>query len=103
MDESLATLITTNPEYIELIRRRSRFAWAIALIPPALLIGFLACLAWAPGIMARPVAGVFTIGMTWGLVIIAASLVLTRLYLHHSETVFEPAQRELLSHLKHKI
>lgn len=101
MDESLARQITNSPEYLALVQRRSRFAWVLALIPAALLTGFLACLAWAPGFMGRPAWGVFSIGMLWGLLIIAAGLAITAWYLHHSENVFEPAQRELFTRLKH--
>ncbi|MBI2970133.1 MAG: DUF485 domain-containing protein [Gammaproteobacteria bacterium] len=102
MDETTARRITSSPEYQALVGRRSRFAWTLALIPAVLLVGFLACLAWAPGFMGRPAWGVFSVGMLWGLIIIAAGLAITWWYLHHSENVFEPAQRELFSRLKQR-
>ena len=99
MDSAAVRALAMNPEYRQLVQRRERFAWSMAAIPTFLLVAFLACLGWFPGLLGRNVFSVFSVGMLWALVIIGTSLVITWFYLHRSERVFDPAQRRLLEHL----
>jgi uncharacterized membrane protein (DUF485 family) len=104
MADPVAEQIAADPEYLELVRRRGRFAWCIALIPTVLLVGFLACLGSFPGFMARPLTagGLLTVGLAFGLLVIFVSLGITALYLHVSSRRFEPVQKRLRERLSQR-
>jgi len=102
VDPSVAQRIKTQPEYLDLVRRRSRFAWMLAGGPAFLLVSFLACIGWFPGVLAYKLTdgGLFTVGMLYGLVIMGTSLCATGWYLRRSAREFEPIQKKLLEQFK---
>ena len=90
------TGIAADPAYQSLVRRRSRFAWRMALLPLALLLGFLFLMTVFPAVLARPIIGVFTVGMVYGLVILVGSLSATWFFLYRCEREFMVEQARIL-------
>jgi uncharacterized membrane protein (DUF485 family) len=79
----------------ELERRRSRFAWTLTLLMLAIYLAFLALVAFAPGVMGTPVAGVITVGFPVGVGVILAAIVLTGLYVFRANTKYDALERQI--------
>jgi len=92
----------SDPDYLDLVRRRRVLAWTLTSTAFGLLVVFIAVMSWAPGLFARTVAakGFISIGMIAGLVLISACLVMTFYYLRKCDKDFEPMQRKLWDRLK---
>jgi uncharacterized membrane protein (DUF485 family) len=71
--------------------RQTRLSWVLAGAATLLLVGFLAGMSWAPGLWSHRLHGeVLTVGMVAGLIVIAACLLLTAIYLHRCRVEFDP-------------
>lgn len=88
--------IVDNPKFQELVRRRTSFAWTLAAVMLAIYLGFILAVAFAPGLMATRIgAGVTSLGIVLGLVVIVSAFVLTGVYVWRANTVFDDLTREL--------
>lgn len=97
MPEVLTDRIAADPRYAELIRRRSRFGWAMAAIMFAAYIGFILLVAFAKPLLATPIGdGVTTIGVPVGLGLIVAAIALTGLYVLRANRRFDRAMAVIL-------
>jgi uncharacterized membrane protein (DUF485 family) len=88
-DLTSAASMRANPAFIELERKRSRFSWAMTGIMLAIYFGFIFLVAFAPGLMATPVAGAVTLGFPLGLFVIVAAIALTGIYVMRANSEFD--------------
>ena len=70
MDESTLLRIETDPNYQKLVAERKSFGWTLAIITLIIYYGFIAIVAFAPGVIATRVSGDITVGIILGLAII---------------------------------
>ncbi len=77
MDVSALKRIEADPNYQKLVSERKSFGWTLAIITLVMYYGYIAIVAFAPGIISTRVAGYITIGIIMGLAIILASILLT--------------------------
>ena len=92
--------ILRNPRFQELVRRRSGFAWTLAVVMLAIYLGFILMVAFAPGLMAMKLGGgVTSIGILLGLVVILAAFLLTGLYVWRANTRFDELTLDLRKEL----
>ena len=54
MSSAMYERMRANPRFHELVRRRTRFAWTLALTVLAGFYGFVMVVAFAPGVLALP-------------------------------------------------
>ena len=85
MDVSTLKRIKADPNYQKLVAERKSFSWTLAIITLILYYGFIAVVAFAPGIISTKVAGDITIGIIIGVAIILASILLDRHLCHAGE------------------
>jgi uncharacterized membrane protein (DUF485 family) len=94
---ALIEKVMRDGEFRTLVRRRSLFAWSLSAIMAAIYFGFILVVAFAPGVLGRPIGdGVTTIGIPIGLGVIVSAFVLTGLYVRRANTEFDAATREIV-------
>ena len=92
--------IVQNPKFQDLVQRRSSFAWTLAAIMLAIYLSFILAVAFAPDLMALKVgAGVTSLGIVLGLVVIVSAFLLTGVYVARANTLFDDLTRELRKEL----
>ena len=98
MDTRIARNITTNPKYVELVKRRSSFAWQLAIAMLVIYYAFIVIIAFAPSVLGIPIANgwVMTIGIPVGILIIVSAFVLTGIYVQRANTEFDELNRQIL-------
>ncbi len=80
MDVSTLKRIEADPNYQKLVSQRKSFGWTLAIITLVLYYGYIAVVAFAPGLIAVKVIGNITSGMFMGVALILLSIVLTGIY-----------------------
>jgi uncharacterized membrane protein (DUF485 family) len=81
MDVSTLKRIEADPNYQKLVAERKAFGWTLAIITLVIYYGFIAIVAFAPGVISARVAGDITVGIILGVAIIVASIALTGIYI----------------------
>jgi uncharacterized membrane protein (DUF485 family) len=81
--------VRAHPCYAPLVRKRRRLAWALTLAMLVVYFGFIALVAFAPGIMAQPVSRTITLGFPLGLGVILAAIALTGVYVWRANAEFD--------------
>jgi uncharacterized membrane protein (DUF485 family) len=99
---ALIDKIGRDPEFHDLERRRSRFAWTLTGIMVAIYFGFILTVAFEPAILARPLVdgGITTLGIPLGVGVILAAFVLTGLYVRRANTDFDATTERIIERLK---
>ena len=102
MSADLYEKIKNKPEYIQLVARRSRFAWALAAIVLVMYFTFILVIAFAPSWLAIPLfkGSVITIGIPIGLSIIVIAFILTGIYVHKANTDFDHINEKLIKEIE---
>jgi len=96
MLKSLAR-IEQDPNYQELVRRRSSLGWMLSLIILVIYFGFILLVAYAPKFLGtRMGAGVTTIGIPIGLAVIVLAFVLTGIYVRKANSSYDALIRKIV-------
>ena len=86
--------IEQDPNYQELVRRRSSLGWTLSLIMLIIYFGFILLVAYAPKFLGTPLGtGVTTIGIPIGLFVIVSAFLLTGIYVSKANSKYDPLIR----------
>jgi uncharacterized membrane protein (DUF485 family) len=98
MSETVYERVRANPLFQELKRRRSRFAWTLALVVLATYYGFMMIVAFAPSTFAAKIAPGWTLSIGYPIVagIIVGAWILTGLYIRRANGEFEEMTRQIV-------
>jgi uncharacterized membrane protein (DUF485 family) len=98
MDDKTVRLIRSNPAFAELERRRNAFSWSLCGLMLVIYYGFILFVAFAPGLLATPIAagGIVTLGFPLGIGVILAAIVLTGIYVWRANSVFDVMTRQIV-------
>ena len=97
MDARSYEAIQQDPDYKELVRRRSSFGWTLSLIMLVIYFGFILLVAYAPKFLGMPLgAGVTTIGIPIGLFVIVSAFVLTGIYVSKANSKYDALIRRIV-------
>jgi uncharacterized membrane protein (DUF485 family) len=89
--------IERNPDYQELVRRRSSLGWTLSLIMLVIYFGFILLVAYAPKFLGmRLGTGVTTIGIPIGLFVIVSAFVLTSIYVSKANSKYDALIRRIV-------
>jgi len=97
MDEQTAKRIQSDPNYQRLVAERKSFGWTLAIVTLAIYYGYIAVVAFAPSVIAIPVAGAITVGIILGVAIIVASILLTGVYVVRANAHFDELTKSIVS------
>ena len=98
MDPQRLSRVTNDPRFRQLVARRSRFAWTLAVVMLAIYYGFILIIAFAPSLLGAPLApgAVTTIGIPVGVLIIIAAFVLTGIYVRRANSEFDALNQQII-------
>ena len=100
MHEDLVRRLKTNPNYLQLVRRRSRLGWLLTAAMLVIYYGYVLLIAFDKELLARKVGeGVMTWGMPIGLFVIVFTVVIPRLYVQHPNRTYH----ELTERIKREV
>jgi len=89
--------IEQDPNYQELVRRRSSLGWMLSLIMLVIYFGFILLVAYAPKFLGTPIGtGVMTIGIPVGLSVIVAAFLLTGIYVRKANSSYDTLIRKIV-------
>ena len=89
--------IEHDPNYQELVRRRSSLGWMLSLIMLVTYFGFIVLVAYAPKFLGMPLAnGVTTIGIPIGLFVIVLAFALTGIYVRKANSSYDVLVRKIV-------
>ena len=89
MDQTMLSRIESDPNYRTLVAERKSFGWTLAIITLIAYYGFIAIVAFAPGVIATEVSGDITVGIILGLVLILGSILLTGIYVARANSRYD--------------
>lgn len=97
MSNAIYERVRANPLYQELKRRRSAFAWTLAIVVLGTYYGFMMVVAFAPTVLATKIGAGWTLSIGYPIVtgIIVGAWVLTGLYIRRANGEFEEMVRQI--------
>ena len=94
--------VALSPRYRQLVRERSRFSWMLTVVILAIFFGYMLLIAFAPGLLARPIGdGATTLGIPLGIGVILSGIVLTGIYVHRANSRLDPLIRQIVEEEGH--
>src|SRR5438477_10487798 len=97
MNVSRHSRIEQDPNYQELVRRRSSLGWSLSLIMLVIYFGFILLVAYAPKFLGTPLGtGVMTIGIPIGLFVILSAFLLTGIYVSKANSKYDTLIRRIV-------
>jgi uncharacterized membrane protein (DUF485 family) len=98
MDPQRLSRVTNDPRFRDLVARRSKFAWTLAVVMLAIYYGFILIIAFAPALLGTPLApgAVTTVGIPVGVLIIIAAFVLTGIYVRRANAEFDALNQQIV-------
>ena len=93
--------VRRDPRFNDLVAKRSRFAWALMALMLFIYFGFILIIAFFPRLLATPIgAGVTTLGIPVGLLVILSAFLLTGIYVRRANSEFDSMTRQILERAK---
>ena len=98
MSSAMYEHMRTNPKFHELVTRRGRFAWTLAIIVLTMFYGFVLTVAFNPAALGRPVAegSMLTVGGAVELFMFIFFWVLTAVYVRRANNEFDALTQDLI-------
>ena len=89
-----------SPQFQELVRQRTRFAWTLSIAMLVIYFGFILLVAFAKPLLASKIGdGVTSLGIILGLGVIVSAFVLTGIYVQRANSRFDELTRRLTREL----
>jgi uncharacterized membrane protein (DUF485 family) len=88
----------TNPKFQELVTRRGRFAWTLAVVVLTMFYGFVMLVAFSPASLGQPVAegSMLTVGVAFELFMFIFFWLLTAVYVRRANGEFDALTQEIV-------
>ena len=98
MSSAMYEHMRTNPKFQELVTRRGRFAWTLAIIVLTMFYGYVLTIAFNPTALGRPVAegSMLTVGVAVELFMFIFFWVLTAVYVRRANNEFDALTQDLI-------
>ena len=94
--DPVATRVAVDPLFGELVRKRDRSSLVIVVLAMVVYFGYIFLLAFAPGFMSTPVAGVITVGFPLALFVVLFNVVLVGLFVWQANGPFERLREKIV-------
>ena len=89
MDQTSLARIENDPNYLKLVSERKSLGWTLTIITLVMYYGYIAIVAFAPSLIALPLAGSITLGIVLGVALILASILLTGVYVLRANSEYD--------------
>lgn len=100
MKQEMVDRIKNDPDFIHLVKVRSKFAWTLTIVMLVIYFGFVLTIAFDPSILGTPLSegSVTTVGIPVGIGVIISAFILTGIYVRRANGEFD----ELTARIKAK-
>jgi uncharacterized membrane protein (DUF485 family) len=89
-----------SPQFQELVRQRTRFAWTLSIAMLVIYFGFILLVAFAKPLLATKIGdGVTSLGILLGLGVILSAFALTGIYVQRANSRFDELTHRLTREL----
>ena len=97
MKQDMVDRLKNDPDFLKLVRVRSRFAWTLTVIMLVIYFGFVLTIAFDPSILGTPLStgSVTTVGIPVGVAVIVSAFVLTGVYVRRANGEFDELTRRI--------
>jgi cation/acetate symporter len=98
MSSAVYERVRNNPKFQEFVERRSRFALRLSALVLVSYYGFMAVVAFAPGLLRVPLGEGWTTSIGWpiGAAIVVGSWLLTGWYVRRANGEFDAINEEVI-------
>ena len=104
MDKAMVEKIQSNPSYIELVSKRSGFAWKLTILMLVVYYAFIMVLAFSPEVLGASLSGgITTVGIPVGIAIIIFAFALTGIYVNRANGEFDDLSNKVREDLSKEI
>lgn len=102
MKQELVERIKNDPDYIQLTRERSKFAWTLTIVMLVIYFGFVLTIAFDPSLLGAPLSegSVTTVGIPIGIGVILSAFILTGIYVRRANGEFDELTAKIKSKAK---
>ena len=101
MEDVLFKRISSDPRYIELKRKSTRFGWWLTLSMMVVYYGFIVLVAFDKELLFRRLgAGVTTLGMPIGLAVIVFTVLITGIYVRRANSEYDSLTEQIARGVK---
>lgn len=100
MKQGMVDRIKNDPDFLQLTRVRSKFAWTLTIVMLVIYFGFVLVIAFDPSLLGTPLSegSVTTVGIPVGVGVIISAFILTGIYVRRANGEFD----ELTAKIKAK-
>lgn len=101
MDKETVEQIQNDPDYKELLSKRTGFAWTLSIVMLVLYYAYILVIAFDKQLLAKPVSegSLMTWGVPVGVALIVIAFALTGIYVKRANTEFDA----LVKRIKNKV
>ena len=90
MEQDVAQIIKSDPNYQKLVRERSRFGWTLTWLMMIVYYGYILLLAFNKELLSRRLGeGVMTWAMPVGLAVIIFTVLITGIYVRRANSEYD--------------
>lgn len=102
MKQEIVDRVKNDPDFIHLVKTRSKFAWTLTIVMLVIYFGFVLTIAFDPSILGTPLSegSVTTVGIPVGVAVIISAFVLTGIYVRRANTEFDALTAKIKSKAK---
>jgi len=102
MNKELVEKIKANPDYQELVKRRSGFALKLTITMLVVYFTFILTIAFNPALLGTPISAdsVTTIGIPIGVAVIIFAFILTGIYTKRANSEFDDLTNKIKNAVK---
>ena len=100
MKQEMVDRIKNDPDFLQLVKERSKFAWTLTIVMLVIYFGFVLVIAFDPALLGTPLSegSVTTVGIPVGVGVIISAFILTGIYVRRANGEFD----ELTAKIKAK-
>lgn len=99
--DAIIERVKADPNFHELVRRRTAFAWFLSFLMVLIYFGFVMLIAFDKELLGRSLfGGVTTVGIPIGLGVIASAFILTGIYVARANTAFDEITKKIIEKVK---
>nr|WP_311529810.1 DUF485 domain-containing protein [uncultured Ralstonia sp.] len=97
MQDGLVGKIEAHPKYAQLKRRRNVLGLCLTVLMLVVYYGYIALIAFDKPFLAKPVgAGVMSVGIPVGVVVIVFTVVITGIYVRRANSEYDQLTQDIL-------
>jgi uncharacterized membrane protein (DUF485 family) len=90
MEQNIAQIIRSDPNYIKLVKERSRYGWTLTALMLIVYYGYILLVAFNKELMSTRIGdGVMTLAMPIGLAVIVFTVIITGIYVRRANSEFD--------------